>query len=61
MFMAKTKRGKALKRDGYGRGTCPVCHRPRVKLAWEVKEGDKKVKVCKACNTRILNGKETLN
>ncbi len=59
--MAKNKRGKALKRDGYGRGTCPVCHRPRVKLGWEVKSGTTKIKVCKICNARILNGKETLS
>lgn len=59
--MAKTKRGKALRRDGYGRGTCPICNRPRVKLGWEIKKDDKKIRICKTCNARILNGKETLN
>lgn len=59
--MAKIRRGKSLKREGYGRGTCPVCKRPRVRLAWEVKQGDKKIKICKACNARVLSGKATLD
>ena len=59
--MAKNKRGKNLKRDGYTRGTCPKCHKARVKLAWEVKDGDKKIRICKICNARILKGKQTVN
>ncbi len=59
--MAKTKRGKALKRDGYGRGTCPICKRARVKLAWEIKRDGTKVRICKVCNGRVLKGKVTLN
>lgn len=59
--MAKTRRGKTLKRDGYERGTCPICNKTRVKLAWEVKNGDKRIRICKVCNARILNGKMALN
>lgn len=50
--MAKQKRGKALKLEKNWRGTCPVCGRPRVKLAWPFDTSKNAKKVCKACYAR---------
>lgn len=50
--MAKLKRGKALKLEKNWRGTCPVCGRPRVKLAWPESSNKGARKVCKACYAR---------
>ena len=51
--MAKTRRGKALKAEGNWRGTCPKCHRTRVKLAWQVGKGKEAMKICKRCNAGL--------
>ena len=50
--MAKQKRGKALKLEKNWRGTCPLCGRTRVKLAWNENSGKEARKVCKACYAR---------
>ena len=50
--MAKSKRGKAIKAEGNWRGTCPVCQRTRVKLAWAEGPGRDARKICKACYAR---------
>ena len=50
--MAKQKRGKALKSEKNWRGTCPLCGRPRVKLAWPEKGGRDSRMICKACYAR---------
>ncbi len=48
--MAKNNRGKEVKKlVNKGRGECPACHRTGVKLLYEVKAGDKTIKVCKNC------------
>ncbi|HOH60358.1 MAG: hypothetical protein KBB33_00415 [Candidatus Cloacimonetes bacterium] len=48
--MPKTNRGKEVKKmPNAGRGECPVCHRTGVKVIYEVKAGDKSIKVCKTC------------
>lgn len=50
--MAKQKRGKALKLEKGWRGTCPICGRPRVKLAWAENNTRGARKICKACYAR---------
>ena len=47
--MAKTKRGKVIKKILGWRGTCPVCKRKRVKLLWSGIDGNTGLKVCKKC------------
>jgi transcription elongation factor Elf1 len=47
--MAKTKRGKNLKKIEGWRGTCPVCGRTRVKLLWTKVTEDATEKCCKLC------------
>lgn len=48
--MSKQYRGKAIRRHAGWRGTCPLCHRRRVKLVWtKVIEGGQKIQVCKIC------------
>lgn len=48
--MAKNKRGHWVKKEKNWRGTCPICNRIRVKLLWDKKVDDQKLKVCKACS-----------
>ena len=50
--MAKQKRGKALKLEKNWRGTCPLCGRTRVKLAWPETGERNARKICKACYAR---------
>ena len=50
--MAKQKRGKVLKLEKNWRGTCPVCGRTRVKLAWPESNIKGAKNVCKACYAR---------
>ena len=48
--MTKTERGKNIKKIPNWRGTCPICGRKRVKLAWSAKDSaGNKVNVCKLC------------
>ncbi len=48
--MAKENRGAEVKKlPNQGRGECPSCHRTGVKLLYEVKVGEKTIKVCKVC------------
>jgi len=49
--MATVTRGKVLRQlHARGRGTCPLCHRTRIKLLYEgVSEDGSTVKVCKNC------------
>ena len=48
--MAKTNRGRSLKKTLGWRGTCPVCHRTGVKLLWnKVVADNKTLKTCKHC------------
>lgn len=47
--MAKSKRGKMLKAEGNWRGTCPICGKKRVKLAWANGSGREAQKICKVC------------
>ena len=52
--MAKQRRGKYLKATTPDwRGTCPICGRKRVKLAWTANDSaGNKVNVCKLCFTK---------
>lgn len=47
--MAKTKRGKHMKKLVNWRGTCPVCQRTGVKLLWDKTAAGITLKVCKLC------------
>ncbi len=48
--MAKENRGAEVKKlPNQGRGSCPTCHRTGVKLLYDIKVGDKTIKVCKSC------------
>lgn len=52
--MGKQKRGKIIKRVPGWRGTCPICGRPRVRLAWTKKTEDGKVQnICKICSSKL--------
>lgn len=53
--MAKQKRGKALKLEKSWRGTCPICGRKRVKLAWRETGANGNQKICKICYARQNN------
>jgi len=51
--MAKTNRGKVVKKQENWRGTCPICKRTGVKLLWtKVMEDGSKPKVCKICGNQ---------
>lgn len=52
--MAKRNRGKALKKlPAKGRGTCPICHRKRIKLLYERRtEYNDSLNVCKYCRDK---------
>ncbi len=52
--MGKTHRGKGLAAEypNKARGLCPICGRTGVKLLYEVKTGETKMKVCKLCRKR---------
>lgn len=54
--MGKTHRGKGLRAEhsDAARGVCPICSRTGVKLVYEVKAGDEKIKVCKLCRKRTV-------
>jgi hypothetical protein len=55
--MAKTKRGKPLRKaeGARQRGRCPLCSRTGVKLLYELKGADGKAKkVCKQCKNAKL-------
>lgn len=53
IFLAKQKRGKAIKIIEGWRGTCPLCGRKRVKLIWTDKDADgKKINICKLCASK---------
>ena len=55
--MAKTKRGKPLRKaeGARQRGQCPLCSRTGVKTLYELKGSDGKgVKVCKQCKNAKL-------
>ncbi|MEM5948839.1 hypothetical protein WKV44_09835 [Spirochaetia bacterium 38H-sp] len=57
--MSKAHRGKGiLDQPKKGRGTCPICKRSGVKLLYEVSANDKKLAICKQCNTSINRGKK---
>jgi len=48
--MAKNNRGKGLSKiPAHGRGECPACHRTGIKVLYDIKTGDKTIKVCKNC------------
>lgn len=47
--MAKQKRGKVLKLEKNWRGTCPLCGRTRVKIAWPETNTRGSRMICKAC------------
>ena len=47
--MAKSKRGKAIKGEANWRGTCPRCHKKRVKLVWIEGKKDEARHICKRC------------
>jgi hypothetical protein len=50
--MAKNNRGKTLRSlPFHARGICPHCQRTGVKLMYEVKAGEKTIKVCKVCKS----------
>lgn len=52
--MTKSERGKVIKKIPNWRGTCPICHRTRVKIIWErTLEDGTKVKVCKVCKNKM--------
>lgn len=50
--MAKSRRGKILKKTPNWRGICPLCSRSGVKLLWDKVEPTGKIKVCKVCGNK---------
>ncbi|MDR1388894.1 MAG: hypothetical protein LBJ31_02840 [Treponema sp.] len=59
--MSKAHRGKGIRElVARGRGECPVCHRSKVKVLYELEGGALKVKVCKTCKAAIAHGKKQL-
>ncbi len=48
--MAKNKRGHWIKKESGWRGTCPICHRTRVKVLWDKQVDGAPAKVCKRCS-----------
>ena len=50
--MAKTTRGKTIKKILNWRGSCPICQRTGVKLLWDKIVDNKKLKVCKICGNK---------
>jgi ribosome-binding protein aMBF1 (putative translation factor) len=53
--MGKSHRGKGLwKLTAKGRGTCPVCHRTRVKVIYPLTVNGATVNVCKHCRRKTV-------
>jgi hypothetical protein len=56
--MSKAHRGKGLRQTpAFGRATCPVCKRERVKVLYEQLIEGSKTKICKVCKATIANAK----
>ncbi|CAD7837270.1 hypothetical protein S1OALGB6SA_1819 [Olavius algarvensis spirochete endosymbiont] len=57
--MSKAHRGKTLKAETpqSGRGKCPLCRRTGVKLLYEYEIDEKKLVLCKQCNSAVKSGK----
>ena len=57
--MSKAHRGRPLKEEtpGSGRGTCPLCKRSGIKLLYTYEADEKKLVLCKQCNTAVKAGK----
>ncbi len=57
--MSKAHRGRPLKEEnpGAGRGTCPLCKRSGIKLLFDYEVDEKKLVLCKQCNSAVKNGK----
>lgn len=56
--MGKQRRGKIIKKNAGWRGTCPVCGRPRLRLAWTNKDDEGKIiNICKLCYSKISTNK----
>lgn len=57
--MSKAHRGKNLKIEHPNcRIECPLCKRTGIKAIYEIKAGEKAVKVCKECSKAVKNGKK---
>ena len=57
--MSKAHRGRPLKEEnpGSGRGNCPLCKRSGIKLLYTYEVDDKKLVICKQCNSAVKAGK----
>ena len=56
--MSKAHRGAGI-RDQVrrGRSTCPLCKRTAIKAVFENELNEKKVNICKQCNSALKKGK----
>lgn len=56
--MSKANRGCGIRdKVNYGRGTCPLCKRTRIKVVYEVELKEKKYNICKQCKAAIAKEK----
>lgn len=54
--MSKAHRGTGIRNEAnHGRGKCPRCGNPNVKVLYEREIDGKTVKVCKVCNATLKN------
>ena len=57
--MSKVHRGRPLREEtpGSSRGSCPLCKRSGIKLLYEYEVDEKKLVLCKQCNSAVKTGK----
>lgn len=54
--MSKAHRGTGIRNEAnHGRGKCPRCGNPNVKVLYEKEIDGKTVKICKVCNATLKN------
>ena len=54
--MSKAHRGTGLRKNvNHGRGFCPICKNPNIKVVYEYDLDGKKVMICKFCKAHLKN------
>ena len=54
--MSKAHRGTGLRKTvNHGRGLCPICKNPNIKVVYEYDLDGKKVMICKFCKAHLKN------
>ena len=54
--MSKAHRGTGLRKTvNHGRGLCPICKNPNIKVVYEYDLEGKKVMICKFCKAHLKN------